>query len=92
MVFAQGVEFHKFSQEELHSLVEDRGNFFPHFRFARLSSKRLVSGKYPKRRKEDFRISITGQSRLARLPESVLAVFTWVLVTLGGKPVGAVTL
>jgi hypothetical protein len=24
MVFAQGVEFHKFSQEELHSLVEDR--------------------------------------------------------------------
>lgn len=79
MVFAQGVEFHKFSQEELHSLVEDRGNFFPLFRFARLSSKRLVSGKYLKRRKEDFRISITGHSSLALLHASVLAVFTLVL-------------
>lgn len=31
MVFAQGVEFHKFSQEELCSLVEDRGNFLSYW-------------------------------------------------------------
>lgn len=66
MVFAQGVEFHKFSQEELHSLVEGRGNFFPGFSFPRLSSKRLVSGKYPKRR----------EKTLASL---VLAIGGWLL-------------
>lgn len=66
MVFAQGVEFHKFPQKELHSLVEDRGNFFPHFSFISLSSKRLVSGKYPKRRKKT-------------LASLVLAIGAWLL-------------
>lgn len=66
MVFAQGVEFHKFPQKELHSLVEDRGNFFPHFSFVSLSSKRLVSGKYPKRRKKT-------------LASLVLAIGAWLL-------------
>ena len=42
MVSAQGVEFHKFPQKELHSLVEDRGTFFPHFSF----TTTFVGGAY----------------------------------------------
>lgn len=60
--------------KELHSLVEDRGNFFPHFSFVSRNSKRLVSGKYPKRK--NFSIPSAGHRGLALVSESFLAVFT----------------
>lgn len=42
-------------------------------------ARRLVSGKYPKKRKEDFQLAVTGHEGLACICEPVLAVFTLLL-------------